>query len=324
MKNSRILLSILALFIMLSCEKNNQKSNQQLVAINPLSYTDVAFSSIKDTVFVATYSGRISKRIKEQDKEELLIQLNDEVYSLQYSDKQNIIIASTLKSGILFIDAFTGKIKKSLQIKKDAWLNSIFLSIDENYLIGFDTKGNNHIWDLSNDYKKLDFSKELPNSFIRYVDKSGAFYYQTQGKYIKWNPIKKKIEEEYKINGKLVDVSNNGDLLLLNFNEFGMYNSKADSLVFKNKHPYYIYKFSNGDTVHDPYQLKLTAARFTMDKIYTSSLDQSIRVWDKIDGSLIDEWYLHNATISDIDIAKNQKQMVSVDLKGEIKFWDLK
>jgi len=323
MKNSRKLLSILVLFIMLGCEKNN-KNIQQLVAINPLSYTDVAFSSIKDTVFVSTYSGRISKRIKEQDKEELLIQLKDEVYSLQYSDKQNLVIASTLKSGILFIDVHTGEIKKNLQIKKDTWLNSIFLSKDDNYLIGFDTKGNNHIWDLNNDYKKLDFKKELPNSFIRYVDKLGAFYYQTQGKYIKWNPTDKRIEKEYKISGKLVDINDNGDFLLLNFNEFRMFNSKADSLEFKNKHPYYIYKYSNGDTVHDPYQLKLTAARFTMDKIYTSSLDQSIRVWNKIDGTLIDEWYLHNATISDIDISKNQKQLVSVDLKGEIRFWDLK
>jgi len=323
MKNSRKLLSILVLFIMLGCEKNN-KNIQQLVAINPLSYTDVAFSSIKDTVFVSTYSGRISKRIKEQDKEELLIQLKDEVYSLQYSDKQNLVIASTLKSGILFIDVHTGEIKKTLQIKKDTWLNSIFLSKDDNYLIGFDTKGNNHIWDLNNDYKKLDFKKELPNSFIRYVDKLGAFYYQTQGKYIKWNPTDKRIEKEYKISGKLVDINDNGDFLLLNFNEFRMFNSKADSLEFKNKHPYYIYKYSNGDTVHDPYQLKLTAARFTMDKIYTSSLDQSIRVWNKIDGTLIDEWYLHNATISDIDISKNQKQLVSVDLKGEIRFWDLK
>lgn len=324
MKKSKILYSIFMLLILFSCKNDNEQSIQLQVAINPLSYTDVVFISVKDTVLVSTYSGRISKRIKEQENEEVLVQLNDEIYSLQYSSQQNSIIASTLKSGLLFIDVSTGKIKKQLKIKKGAWINSIFLSNDENYLFGFDIKGNNHIWDLNDNFKKLNFTNELPKSYIRYIDELGIMYYQTKGKYVKWNPNDKKIEKEFKINGKLVDIGDNGDLLLLNFNEFQKFSSRTDSVVFKRKHPYYIYKYQNGDTVHDPYQLKLTDALFSRDNIFTSSLDQSIRVWNKIDGTLVDEWYLHNATISALDISQNQEQMVSVDLKGVIKFWDLK
>lgn len=322
MKNKTYYCGLLILSILLSCSKIDKKVNQQLIAINPISYTDVTYCSKKDTVLVSTYSGRISKRIKGHSREELVIKLRDEIYSIQYLKKQNMIIASTLNSGILFIDISTGKIKKELKIEKNAWINSIFLSYDETYLIGFDVKGNNHIWNLSKGYEKLKLTKELSNSYIRFADKSGFLYFQTQDKYIKWDPIVKKIENEFKISGRLVDVNENGDLLSLNFNEFEAFSSKADSVLFKKKHPYYIYKLQNGDTVHDPYQLKLTDARFGMEKIYTSGLDQSIRVWSKINGKLLDEWYEHNATISALDIT--QEQMVSVDLKGGIKFWNLK
>ena len=251
MKNSSILYLIFILFILSSC--NNRDSSQQLIAINSLSYTSVVYNSIKDTVLVSTYSGRIAKRIRNKNKEEVLIQLDDEVYCLQYSYGRKVVMASTLKSGIIFIDVFTGKIKKQLEVKNGAWINSILLSKDENYLIGVDVKGNNHIWDLNNNYKKLDSTKGFQSGYIRYIDNSGVFYYQVKDKYLKWNHIDKKIEKEYEINGRLVDINLNDDLLFLNFNEFEKFSNRADSIVFRRKHPYYIYKEKNGDTVHRNY-----------------------------------------------------------------------
>lgn len=324
MKNNVLLYTIVLSLSFLSCKKNIEQTKQGFTAINPLAYTDVVYNSVKDTVIVSTYSGRIAKRIKQQNNEEVIIQLNDEVYSLQYAYKEGLVIASTLKSGILFIDITTGKISKQINIGNGAWINSIILSSDERYLAGMDVKGNNHIWDLHNEYQPLDFSEELSKCYIRYIDESGLLFYQTKGRYIKWNPREKSVESELKVHGKLVDIDENGNLLLLNFNEFSYHNANLDSTIFKRKHPYYIYKYSNGDTTHDPFHLKLTSGVFTRDRIYTSSLDQSIRVWNKIDGSLVDEWYLHHATISEMDIARNQKQLVSVDLKGGIEFWDLK
>ncbi|PQJ79873.1 hypothetical protein [Polaribacter porphyrae] len=324
MKKNRITLLFVILFVvLLGCNDNHNLSDQNLTGINTLSYTDVVFYSEKDTVLVSTYSGRISKRIKNQDDEKLVIQLNDEVYSLQFLKSKNAVIASTLNSGVLIIDVSSGLISKQLKTNKNAWINSIKLSNDDSYLLGFDTKGNNYIWDLNNGYQKLDLTKALAKSYIRHSDKFGALYFQKSNKYVKWNINNRKIEKEYSVDGKLTDIDDNGDLLLLNFNEFQIFGLESDSIIYKRKHPYYIYKFQNGDTLHDPYHLKLTDALFGKSKIYTSSLDQSIRVWNKTDGRLIDEWYTHNGTISALDIADNQKQMVSVDLKGKIKFWNL-
>ncbi|NAS30738.1 hypothetical protein GTQ40_07125 [Flavobacteriaceae bacterium R38] len=327
MKNKFLkLMTSIVVFITIGCQKKTNNNNQ-FTAINPLSYTSVVFNATSDTVLVSTYSGRISQVIKNRDQEELIINLNDEIYGLEYAKKQHVVMATTLKSGVIVIDLKTRKIKKELNVKNDAWINSVHLSENEEYLTGLDIKGNSYIWDINNDYELLDFSEELPKNYIRLADNNGNLYYQNHlGKYIQWDPKKKKIIKELMVNGRLVDLDDKGNLAFLNFNEFGIYNTKVNNtaiLKFKEKHPYTIYIYPNGDTVHNSHHLKLTDLRFSDNKVFTAGLDKTIRIWDKQNGNLVDEWYSHNATISDLDISSNKKQLVSVDLKGGIKFWEL-
>ncbi|NVK52853.1 MAG: hypothetical protein HWD85_07945 [Flavobacteriaceae bacterium] len=326
MKNNLLLITIGVVISFFSCSNKTESKEQKLVAINPLAYTNVVYSSQRDTVIVATYSGRISKRIKNHTKEELITNVNDEVYSLQYSKSKKLIFASTLNSGILLIDYVNGEILKTLEVDKGAWLNTIHLSTDENYLVGFDTKGNNYAWDLNNNYKLIDISNELPKAYVRYVDSQGNFYFQQHRKYIKWNQEQGKIVKELNITGRLVDIDKENNLLFLGFNQFKKYNSDVDSIFLEKKHPYYLYRYGKKatDTSRIKMSLKLTDACWSEDKIFTTGIDKSIRVWNKKSGELLNEWNnTHNATISSIDLSKDNNQLVSVDLKGGIHFWSI-
>src|SRR5258708_4249151 len=53
--------------------------------INPISYTDVIYTGIKDTVLVSTYSGRISRIINSDLKEKVITKIDDEIYALAYN-----------------------------------------------------------------------------------------------------------------------------------------------------------------------------------------------------------------------------------------------
>lgn len=57
--------------------------------------------------------------------------------------------------------------------------------------------------------------------------------------------------------------------------------------------------------------------------IFTSSIDKSIRKWNIDNGELIDDLLGHKATISSLSLSNYETQLVSVDLKGGVKFWDL-
>jgi len=209
-------------------------------------------------------------------------------------------------------------------LELDKWCISIFLSDSENYLMGIDVSGKNYIWDISKDYQLIEYPRSFPKSYVRVIDNSGIIYLSGEGKVVLWNPEKDLIEKELSVAGVLVDVDNSGDLLLLSHNEFTKYNAKNNSIEFKRKHPNWPYVLASGDTAYIPPQMKLTAARFANNKIYTAGIDRSIRVWDKQEGKLLDDWLGHKATINSIDISDDSKQLVSVDLKGGIKFWDIK
>ncbi|QNJ98133.1 WD40 repeat domain-containing protein [Constantimarinum furrinae] len=318
-----IILSCLILICM-SCHQNKKENNKKLTAINPLAYTSVIYTSHKDTVLVSTYSGRIARRIQNDDSEYVIATINDEIYAMAYSNKRNEIIVATLNSGILILNNGNGKIIRKLSVE-NGWTNWIEFTKDENYLFTTDVKGMNHIWDVTNHYSRI----QLPDSFLdrklSLSDESGKFYFSSQDKTFIYNHQTEGVEDTLTINGhRAVDVDNQGNLLLLNHNECILFDKNKDSVVIKVSHPNWIYFKPNGEVLAEiPLSMKLTKAKFSKDKVYTAGIDRSIRVWDKKTGLLLENWTGHKATISDMQISKNKNQLVSVDLKGIIKFWDL-
>ena len=130
LKNSFVILAIL--LMAMACKKESKRQANGLTAINPLAYTDVAFMGSKDTAVVSTYSGRIIRKIKDQPEGQVLANIEDEIYALKYAQSRNELIAATHQSGILILDAETGKINRELELEK--WCVSLFLSEDENCL----------------------------------------------------------------------------------------------------------------------------------------------------------------------------------------------
>jgi WD40 repeat protein len=324
MNNTNQNVIYIVLFVTLSlfgCGHEDQTSSNQLTTINPLAYTDVAYSSSRDSVIVSTYSGRIAQRIKGQKEENLIAQLADEIYSLDYSEERDEIFAATLKSGILILNAKTGTIIKRLEIEK--WSTSISLSDDENYLICTNVSGKNYIWNINKNYQLIELPSSLSNYYVKIMDNSGSIYFSGGGKVVSWNLERNLIEKEISVPGKLEDVDSMGNLLLISHNELSMFNVKNDSVDFIIKHPNWPYILASGDTAYIPPQMKITASRFTNNKIYSAGLDRSIRVWDKHNGILLNDLLGHKATIGSIEISSDKKQLVSVDLKGGIKFWNL-
>lgn len=324
MKNSRIILIAFMFFALMSC-KNQNIFIPKLTNINPVSYTDVTYIGSKDTVLVATFSGRIAKRINGNPKEFVMARIADEIYSLAYHPKRKEIAAATLENGILIINEKNGKIIKKLSLK-NTWSLDVFYSENFNYLITQDQKGNQYIWDVAKNYQAYTFAPNFPKGMIVKIDKNNITTIINSNKVIYWdltnNTIQKEISVELK---KFADMDGEGNFLSLNYNECTKYNSNTHKSEFKVKHPNWItHDVENESKVYeDPYSMTLTTAKFANNKIYTASIDRTIRVWNKETGELLKSLTDHKATVNKIRISKGEKQLVSIDLKGGIYFWDL-
>lgn len=84
------LICFLMMLSLLSCNESKQKIKQTYLAINSLSYTDVKYFSDKDEVFVSTYNGSVYK-VNRNGNKLLMLQIEDEIYSIQYSEIKNIL-----------------------------------------------------------------------------------------------------------------------------------------------------------------------------------------------------------------------------------------
>lgn len=102
--NNKLTLLLILVSVISGCKQEIDLKSSAFTAVNPLSYTDVVYVSNKDTVLIATFDGRISERINGKEKENLIINLSDEIYSLTFDAKNQRIYASTLSSGIVIID----------------------------------------------------------------------------------------------------------------------------------------------------------------------------------------------------------------------------
>lgn len=324
MKNSNIVVLFIIFFAIMSC--NTQTIFiPKLTNINPVSYTAVTYAGSKDTAFVATFSGRISKRINGNPKETIVARIMDEIYSLAYNPKRKEIVASTLENGLLIINEKNGKIIKKLSLKT-TWSVAVFYSDNLNYLITQDQKGNQYIWDVTKNYQEYTFADGFPKGMIVKIDKQNTATIINSNSIFYWDMNNDKLQKEIdvKIN-KFADMDGKGNFLSLNYNECTKYNSNTHKPEFKMKHPNWItHDIENENKVYeDPYSMTLTMAKFANNEIYTASIDRSIRVWNKETGELLKTLTYHKATVNELKVSKDESQIVSVDLKGGIKFWDI-
>jgi WD40 repeat protein len=324
MKKSNILLAFFLFFAILSC-KSQDIFIPKLTNVNPVSYTDVTYIGIKDTVLVSTFSGRVSKRINGNPKEIVISKIDDEVYSLAYHPKRKEIAAATLESGILLINDKNGKVIKSLPLKT-TWSISVFFSDNFNYLVTQDQKGNQYIWDVTKNYQEFIFPTNFPKGTIVKVDSQNIATIISPKKVIYCDITNGTIQKEIPVDlRKFTDMDKDGNLLFLNYNECIKYNSNTAKVEFQVKHPNWITHDieDNSKVYEDQYSMYLTTARFAKNKIFTASIDRSIRVWDKETGELLKSLTDHKGTVNKLRVSKDEKQLVSVDLKGGIQFWNI-
>jgi len=313
----------------------------KLTAINSTSYTDVVFSGIKDTALVSTYSGRIAMRLNGVPKEKIIANVHDEVYSLAYHPHRKEIVASTLENGILIMKFETGAILKELKLKT-TWSINVFFSDNYQYLITHDLKGNRYIWDAGNNYKEITIPNSVPQGRIVKMDNEGLMTIVTNAKMYVWDFYNEKLITSKEVQlVRFGDLDKDGNLLSVDFNECAKHNAQLKKNEFVVRHPnrlrdirdYPNYQRSlqqspedftkDGLLIENGVSMQLTMVRFAKNYIYTASIDRSIRQWNKETGVLLSSLTGHQATVNKIRVNAAETQMVSIDLKGAIRFWEI-
>ncbi len=291
---------------------------------NPVSITDVAYAGIKDTVLVSTYSGRITRIINGNAAGKIIAETGDEIYSIKYYRAKKQIAAATLGNGIEIINEKTGKVVKKLSMT--SWAVNVFFSDDYKYLFANDQTKKSYIWDVDKGYVPIDIPENFPAGIIQNINADHIAQIFFAGSISFWdlknNALVKKIPVQI---GRLADIDGKGNYLSIDFNECSKYNSISDKAEFKVRHPNWpLQSTENEAEVFEiPYQMQLTVAKFAGNKIYTAGIDRSIRVWNRETGSYIKTLTGHTGTINKILISVDERQMVSADLKGGVKFWSV-
>jgi WD40 repeat protein len=319
---------LIVLYILISANCAAQKKElyiDKFTGINPVSYTDMIFTGCKDTVLVSTYSGRIARVIKGNRKERVVANIGDEIYALGYNPKRREIIASTLLNGIVIINELTGKIVRKLSVAS-SWCNSVVFSESYRYIAAFDQKGNRYLFDIDSNYKDIGKDTLLPSGRIISIDKNNVVTIVTSKKVFLWSLTDNKEVKVWNVElERFGDMDSSGNFLSINFNKCTNYDAVTQAALFTLQHPNWPYADPENPTrIYElPLQLQINAAKFAGNYIYTGSIDRSVRVWDKITGKLITTLRGHKGSISKLKVNKTQTQVVSVDLKGVINFWEV-
>lgn len=323
MKISRIIIPIF--IIVMSCTSNRELFIPKYTAVNPVSYTDVIYMGARDTVLVSTFSGRIAKRIRGIERETVISQIGSEIYSLAYNPDSRMIAASTYEEGILLINERNGKVEKKISLKP-TWSNFVLFSDDFKYLTAFDQKGNVYLWDAENDYHEVTLPPDFPKGIIRSINNEQIARIISRKLISLWDLKSNTLISSSQVNLQaFADMDKEGHCLSIDFNECYMYDSNSDKILFGVKHPNWpLQNVENDQEVFDiPYQMQLTTAKFAGNKIYTASIDRTVREWDKETGNLLRSITVHKASVNKLRVSKDEKQIVSVDLKGGIHFLEV-
>lgn len=322
MKFSKIIILLLLPILFTNCEQKITIKKHKLTGINAVAYTDVLFKSNRDTVFVSTFDGKIYEVVNKNKNRKQITHIDDEIYNIAYNAEKDEIYAATLHSGIVVIDASNGTMTRKLPIK-ETWAYQICYNKQNKILATFDFKGNHYLWDTKNDFSRIESPQELKQMRPKYIADNGDVYFDGQGKMVTWN-YKTNAIKQSKAYGKIVDVDDEKNLLLVGGKEFTLYNQKNDSVYFKKKHPNWpIHLPAKDSIVNVPLNLEIISGLIAKKSIYTYGLDKSVRKWDKLSGNLTKTYTDHKGTPSGMDIAEDESQLVTVDLLGEIEFWNL-
>jgi WD40 repeat protein len=291
---------------------------------NPVSITDVAYAGIKDTVLVSTYSGRITRIINGDAAKKVIAEAGDEIYSIKYYPAKKQIAAATLENGIEIINEKSGKVVKKLTMQ--SWAVNVFFSADYKYLFANDQTKKSYIWDVDKGYAPANIPENFPAGIIQHINTESIAQIFSAGSISFWdlknNALVKKIPVQIV---RLADMDGKGNYLSIDFNECSKYNSISNKAEFKVRHPNWpLQNTENEAEVFEiPYQMQLTTAKFAGNRIYTAGIDRTVRVWNKETGNYIKTLTGHTGTINKMAISGNERQMVSADLKGGVKFWNV-
>lgn len=322
MKFYKITWLLLLTILFTNCEQNITIKKHKLTGINPLAYTDVIFKSDQDTVFVSTFDGKIYEIVDHKKGRKQIADIDDEIYNLAYNPEKAELYAATLYSGVVVINASNGTITKKLPIK-ETWAYQICYNKRNGILATFDFKGNHYIWDTEKDFSNIKAPQELNQMRPKYIADNGDLYFDGQGKIVTWN-YKTNTLEQHNASGKIADVDDDKNLVLVGSKEFTFYDPNKDHIYFKKKHPNWPIHLPGKDSiVNVPLHLEIISGFTTKKFIYTYGLDKSIREWDKLTGKLTKTYTEHKATLSGMDISQDESQLVSVDLLGKVHFLNL-
>ena len=322
MKFYKITLLLLISIVFTNCQQKITVKRHKLTGINPIAYTDVVFKSSRDTVFVSTFDGKIYEIIKKNENKKLIATIDDEIYNLAFNAEKNEIYAVTLNSGIVIINSLTGAVVRELPIKQ-TWAYQLYYNEQNGILATFDFKGNHYFWDTKNDFRTIKTLEELNKMRPKHISDNGDVYFDGQGKIVIWNYTTDDIEQP-QINGNIAYVDDKKNILLIKGKEFAFYNSKLDSVLYKKNHPNWPIHLSDKDSiVNVPLSLEVISGFATNKFVYTYGLDKSIRKWSKLSGDLTETYSKHKGTLSGMDINNYENQLVTVDLLGKIRFWEM-
>lgn len=309
----------------------------KFTGINPVSYTDVTYLNSNDTVIVSAMNGRIAYRYNDKPEEKLITKIDDEVYVIAYNKKLNHIAISTLNSGIIVVNLADNKVIYKLPLK-NTWTLNLKYSSEGNYLFANDQEGNRFIWQTNKKYEELNIRDNFPNGHI-YAIENDTILFVTKDKLNFWSWSQSKtINEVHTKFDKLKDIDSDFNVLSLNHNVCNLFKPKENKPSVNIIHSGWYRSISDLSNVdikqvkeaglniqdgyfQDPsYEMFLTDAKMTNDKIVTSSIDRSVRIWDKKSGELIKVILGHKGSVNKIKISPQANQVVSIDLKGGIKF----
>lgn len=316
---------IVTLSILASCEQKIALKKTTLTEINSLSFTDVVFKSNRDTILVSKFNGEISEIIKNKNtlKKRLIIDLNDEIYSLAYNHLENMIYASTLNNGIVVIDEKKGTVQKALPIN-NKWTTDVSYDQNQRLLFASGYTEKPLIWKVDDNYKLLNVLKDFEKMQPKTISEDGIIYFDGNGVVGLWDNKKNEATKTFQLRGRISDIDSEGNILAISDKKFVFKNINTDSILFEKKHPNWpIYISSKDTTIKVPVSLPITDALLSKKYIYTSSIDKSIRKWNIENGELVEDLLGHRATISSLSLSNDETQLVSVDLKGGINFWEL-